>query len=478
MFAWGEYFFIASDKGQYVSIHTKSKQIGLRDPHHVPRPLSNVALSSGGEVLALGAGGTVANVTDPLTGRELNRFDLSAKTGLSLSKYGNRIWKIGVWGSNTILLIGDVLLCHKYVSNSIFPLRKDMESDATFASAGSTLVLVNKGQISSLTDLNGTWQHYPFAVEDNMFKVTEDGKYVICVEHSRTLKLLRVADGSELASFCFLVQITTLNLTNDGWFVVLGGADGRMYSYVIADPDDKSHDDRISGLPSRQQPFILQIERPHDPRYKALRDFTASLETSSFADTDKESYPDSEDLSDYSSSDYNDDDDGDDDEHETSDMESRYTDQSECSDDDVIFMQETARSPSNREHSVKTIPQEPAQDSEDNRKPKKERVFLPLPNGTMCLAPVSYRPPTLQDGYKDRMRKLSSQFTDVSISKGSGTTSLSDVRSVWTAPVTRDPRQTNYSHLRSISWRYGHTLSSRTKSADDLTVTSRACVIS
>lgn len=474
---------MVSNCGRQTKANAKTKEVKETENNLVARPLLDVVMNSNGEVLALGKEGKLLTASEPGSISEVYRLDLKAKTGQSVSKYGNKIWKIAVSGQNTLLLIGEVLLCCKHTSNSIFPLQKGMSAEAHFVSAGPTLAMINRNKLSILTDIDSNWADFDYDIKDNLVCLTSDGKYAILVEQPKTIKLIRVEDRQELASFSFLVDVSTLQVSSDGIFVVIGGVDGRIYSYVIADPDDETHNERITDLPSRQQPVILQIERRHDPRYKVLRNMTVEMESSSFGGSacgsDEESEGESStEESDIGSADGNmseigssgeDDKDGSEcDSHSASDDGGKDTQESPRS------LQKNVRRSSAKQESArpKTVA--------NGKQKKAESVFMPLPNGTVCLAPIPYRKPGLQVGYKNRIQKVSNRFTEVDISNENRTymsKNSPDVRNIWTAPVSRDPRHASC-RLTSLHSRKGTSMSSsRPLSGEDMPG-SKTCVIS
>ena len=474
------------DSGQHVKINPKTRQVTETENPLVPKPLLDVVLSGSDEVLSLGAEGTVLTAGEPCSTQDTYRLDLKAKTGLSVSKYGSKVWQVGVWGQNTLLLIGDTLLCCKHTSNSIFPLHKGMSAEAIVLPAGPTLGFVNREQVSVLTDINGNWVDYPYKIVHGLAAITPDGKYLVCVDASNVVRLVRVEDQAELASFTFLVGVTSLGVSGDSAFVVIGGNDGRLYPYIIADPQDSSHDERIKGLASRQQPFILHIERPHDPRYKVLRYMTSRLETESFAGSEKNSDADDDDDDDDddsdSDSDSEDDADSEDMLGESDSEESDEEQEQDTSPDRAAEANNNGGGNGEEEAATNGHGRRSGSGREKQRKKsaKKKSVFMPLPNGSVCLAPVTYRQPELQAGHKNRIQKISNRFTEVAITEEpaaeAAAKNTSEMRKAWTAPPVRDPRKAS-SRLTNINKRKGTSMSSpRPSSRGD--AASRACVIS
>ena len=87
--------------------------------------------------------------------------------------------------------------------------------------------------------------------------LSSDGQYIVYVTADRkTIKLLRVNDSSELASYVMYSSVYSLAVSRDSCFVLLGTEDRRLFVLAIVDPDVSEHRKRLSEL--RSSPALLE----------------------------------------------------------------------------------------------------------------------------------------------------------------------------------------------------------------------------
>jgi hypothetical protein len=79
-----------------------------------------------------------------------------------------------------------------------------------------------------------------------------------------------------------MLPVSGVSFSADGVFAMASGIDKRLHIYVIADPLEPLHTDRLKLLSSRQQPLLTDpLDIIGDPRYKFIKDVTGCLEGSS-----------------------------------------------------------------------------------------------------------------------------------------------------------------------------------------------------
>ena len=81
------------------------------------------------------------------------------------------------------------------------------------------------------------------------FSISPDCNYIGLFEHPKHLSLYRLKDSSKLAQVSLYTQINALIINEK--FVTMAMRDRRVLSYLIVDPLESDHFNRIKELPSR-----------------------------------------------------------------------------------------------------------------------------------------------------------------------------------------------------------------------------------
>ena len=85
--------------------------------------------------------------------------------------------------------------------------------------------------------------------------LTPDGAYLVYVSGERQLYLMRLSDGKLLAWYTMYTTVCSLAISSNGWFVLVGTADKRLFVLVIADPDEETHSERIAHVRAANPPL-------------------------------------------------------------------------------------------------------------------------------------------------------------------------------------------------------------------------------
>ena len=76
--------------------------------------------------------------------------------------------------------------------------------------------------------------------------MTNDGRYIVCVANQKVLRLVRYCDGKVLAMYTMYDTVCSLSTSSDSCYVIVGTTDKRLFTLIIADHDEKEHDNRIT----------------------------------------------------------------------------------------------------------------------------------------------------------------------------------------------------------------------------------------
>ena len=76
--------------------------------------------------------------------------------------------------------------------------------------------------------------------------MTPDGKYIIFLAGDRLLCMRRYSDNKLLAQYTVYDPVCSLAVSTNSRYVIVGTKDKRLLTLVIADPDEREHDERIA----------------------------------------------------------------------------------------------------------------------------------------------------------------------------------------------------------------------------------------
>ena len=76
--------------------------------------------------------------------------------------------------------------------------------------------------------------------------LTHDGKYILFLENDRLLCMRRYSDNKLLAQYTVYDPVCSLAVSTNNRYVIIGTNDKRLLTLVIADPDEREHDERIA----------------------------------------------------------------------------------------------------------------------------------------------------------------------------------------------------------------------------------------
>ena len=76
--------------------------------------------------------------------------------------------------------------------------------------------------------------------------LTPDGKYIIFLDSDRLLCMRRYSDNKLLAQYTVYDPVCSLAVSTNNRYVLIGTNDKRLLTLVIADPDEREHDERIA----------------------------------------------------------------------------------------------------------------------------------------------------------------------------------------------------------------------------------------
>ena len=78
--------------------------------------------------------------------------------------------------------------------------------------------------------------------------MTPDGHYLLYVCNDKDLYLLRLSDGKLLAWYTMYDTVQSLSVSSNSWYVLVGTSDRRLFVLLIADPLERTHDQRITEV--------------------------------------------------------------------------------------------------------------------------------------------------------------------------------------------------------------------------------------
>ena len=76
--------------------------------------------------------------------------------------------------------------------------------------------------------------------------LTPDGKYILFLAGDRLLCMRRYSDNKLLAQYTVYDPVCSLAVSTNSRYVIVGTNDKRLLTLVIADPDEREHDERIA----------------------------------------------------------------------------------------------------------------------------------------------------------------------------------------------------------------------------------------
>ena len=76
--------------------------------------------------------------------------------------------------------------------------------------------------------------------------LTHDGKYILFTMSNRLLCMRRYSDNKLLAQYTVYDPVCSLAVSTNSRYVLIGTSDRRLLTLVIADPDEREHDERIA----------------------------------------------------------------------------------------------------------------------------------------------------------------------------------------------------------------------------------------
>jgi hypothetical protein len=99
----------------------------------------------------------------------------------------------------------------------------------------------------SIFKLNNKEMTLIMKIKDNIkfIKITPDCQY-LALFNEKILKLFRINDQKLIAELPFLSSVSSMNINNK--YISLGIEDSRIISYLIVDPLNQNHNDRINEL--------------------------------------------------------------------------------------------------------------------------------------------------------------------------------------------------------------------------------------
>ena len=215
---------------------------------------------------------------------------------------------------------------HEYLNNNFTRIgvlitmlqlfSKDGQKDRTVCDSGAGLVWEYPSYL--YTKFHVTDQHATANLEQARFpenarhiRLTHDGKYIVYVTGDGTMVCLRrYSDNRLLARYTVYDSVARMAISANNWYVIVATLDNRLLTLVIADPDEREHDERIAYV------------RAMNPGLRLDQAMALMNETTTSGGVDDVSTRDHEDEEE------------DDEEHDTDDDESASDDDDSDSDDD------------------------------------------------------------------------------------------------------------------------------------------------
>ena len=211
--------------------------------------------------------------------------DAKDKKWNSVRSFGSPLHQVLPWNDGLIVHVGSTLLCCNASSRSVVPLMKDLHQSASVSLSKSRerLLVDNYDGVCIFHDAKSPAKQIPRACPGGQFVVSPDGKYFFeTTVGNDGIQLIRVSDGVTIGQHALMLQVYVLSFSADSCFVMASAVDKRLYIYVVADPLEPSHTERLKALSSRQQPLLTDpLDIIADPRYKFIQGVTSFLEGSS-----------------------------------------------------------------------------------------------------------------------------------------------------------------------------------------------------
>ena len=200
-------------------------------------------------------GGKQLSVLETRSGSTILSLDLQ-ESGKSIAKYAPNISDFFNLGKDVLLHCGNALLCWNPDANSVFVSYKQILSGTKLQNTGPLFFMLNGKSLESFekgTSLVHGLNQY--STKCDFYSITPDGSYLALVEENFYLKLFRTKDKMLIGQIRMAAKVTSLHVSKDGWFVILGTSDHRLFTYLIVDPKEE-YKDLITTLPSRNVPEV------------------------------------------------------------------------------------------------------------------------------------------------------------------------------------------------------------------------------
>ena len=149
---------------------------------------------------------------------------------------------------NIILFVNKKTLFHviySKASNSVEYIETEFNNCWDLFVENDLLVVVQEDV--SIFKLNNKEMTLIMKIKDNIkfIKITPDCQY-LALFNEKILKLFRINDQKLIAELPFLSSVSSMNINNK--YISLGIEDSRIISYLIVDPLNQNHNDRINEL--------------------------------------------------------------------------------------------------------------------------------------------------------------------------------------------------------------------------------------
>ena len=121
---------------------------------------------------------------------------------------------------------------------------------AVYDSTNSSLFVIDLDQVKLQKSISSKSAKLKVNINNlEYFSISPDCKYIATVENSKQLSLYRLKDSSKCASGLLYSRINTMIIGEK--YISMAMRDRRVFSYLILDPLDVNHENRLKALPSR-----------------------------------------------------------------------------------------------------------------------------------------------------------------------------------------------------------------------------------
>ncbi len=190
--------------------------------------------------------------------------DVESATATRVPIQANHTFKnIRAAGERTVIFGADRLMSWTDDPTSATSLPCEDLHDVLLSKDG-TLMLLQQGSDIHVMDCSrmvSILKHTPPA-QPSFLKITPDGEYFVYVYAGKEIRLVRIRDALVIAWYTMITAIHSFEVSSNGWFVLAGTSDRRLFVLLIADIENPSTKGRLQLLREYNAPMDkLQTEQ-------------------------------------------------------------------------------------------------------------------------------------------------------------------------------------------------------------------------